>query len=215
MSSEDSDARFARFGRMVHRSLTVDAPFGSLSKGELELAVFSALVGAELVDSDDRPFRLAKALRCTPTRASSLVFNYRLRTLSSDPAKAGLLRAIRVVEDNEAAKHNQVILNVEDRFWREVLIDELKNHDVFTDSSFNRERLVLSAKSFVSACEKVFGDEGEKIAAAVRRATKDGKKRQPGEVIQSLVTGALGGAAKAAGSAAARPTIEFLASSIT
>ena len=107
--------------------------------------------------------------------------------MSSDPAEAGLLSAIRVVEDSEAAKQNRVILNVEDRFWREVLIDELKNHDVFTDGSFNRERLVLSAKSFVSACEKAFGEEGARIAAAVKQATKDGKKRSTGEVIQGLI----------------------------
>lgn len=214
MTQDDSDVRFARFGRAAHKSLTVDSPFGSLSKGELELALFSALVEADLVDPDDRPFRLAKTLRCTPARASSLVFNYRLRTLSSDPAEAGLLSAIRVVEDSEAAKQNRVILNVEDRFWREVLIDELKNHDVFTDGSFNRERLVLSAKSFVSACEKAFGEEGARIAVAVKQATKDGKKRSTGEVIQGLISGAMGGAAKTAGSAAARPTIELLASSL-
>ena len=131
-----------------------------------------------------------------------------------DPAKAGMLQAIRVVEDGEAARQNRVILNVEDRFWREVLIDEMKNHDVFTDSSFNRERLVLSANAFVSVCKGAFGDEGKRIAAAVDKATKGAKKRPAGEVIHALIIKAMGGAAQATGAAAAGPTIALIASSI-
>ena len=215
MGGEIEESQFERLGRAVHRVLTQDAPFGSLTKAELELALFTELVRAEIVDPDERAFRLAQALRCSPAKANSLVFNYRLRHTTADSVQDGLVRAIRVVKDAEAVRHRRVILNVEQRYWREVLVDELKNHGVFTDGSFNRERLTMDAKDFLAACEAMFGDTGSALAKAVRSAGR----RQPAEVVQELVGRAMGSAASTAGSqagaAVAGPTLELLANAVT
>ena len=215
MGGTIEENQFEQLGRAVHRVLTQDAPFGSLTKSELELALFTALVRVGIVDPDERAFRLAQALRCSPAKANSLVFNYRLRHTSADSVQEGLASAIRVVRDAEAVTHGRVILNVEQRYWREVLVDELKNRGVFTDGSFNRERLTMDAKDFLAACEVMFGDTGATLARAVRTAGR----RRPAEVVQDLVAKAMSGAASTAGgqagAAVAGPTLELLASAVT
>lgn len=197
------------FGELVHERLTKSVPFGSLSKTEIELAIYGALVDSGLVDRNLRPFDLAMKLRCTPTRANSLIFNHQLRMAADEKSEGSLSTAVNVVRDTSEAKKGKVVLNVEHRFWREALINRLKEHDIYTDTSFNRERLTMDEWSFVKACELVFGDDAKSIVSKVKRA----KKKKPAEVIESLMrsagTGATSGAGKVAGSAVTLSVLEL------
>ena len=205
-SAKPSEDILREFGDRVYSKVFQEVPFGSLSKSELELAIFSALVDSKGINPDQRPFKLARLLRCTPARASSLVFNYRLRTPSTEQGGDELVGAISVVRDLEAAKKKKVVINVEQRFWREVLISKLEDSGVFTDSSFNRERLTMDEDSFIDACEKLFGEPGKEIVGAVKKS----KKKGSAEAIQDLLAKvAVSGAVKAGGTALAMslPTI--------
>ncbi|MFT8394713.1 hypothetical protein [Propionibacterium sp.] len=174
-----------QFGRLVHQRLTKDAPFGSLSKSELELTIFSSLVESQILNLDLSSFDLARSLRCTPTRANSLVFNYHLRTSSSKNFNDELAAAVHIVKDKAAAEDHKVVLNVEQKFWREMLVNELKKHETFTDTSFNRERLTLDESQFLDACETLFGSRGEIIAKEVKKKDKGAEK--VAKIIQGML----------------------------
>lgn len=197
------------FGELIHERLAKSAPFGSLSKAEIELAIYGALIDSGLVEPNLRAFDLAMELRCTPTRANSLIFNHQLRMAADGKADGSLSAAVKVVRDASEAKKGKVVLNVEHRFWRESLINRLKEHDIYTDTSFNRERITMDEWSFIKACELIFGDDAKSIVSKVKRA----KKKKPAEVIESLMrsagTGAATGAGKVAGSAVTVSILEL------
>lgn len=201
-ATKPSAEELRTFGAQLHDALGA-APFGALSKSELELAYFSALVDSGIVDPSQSNFALARHLRCTPTKAGNLVFNYRLRSTASDGEAAlqkSLAEATKVVQDRANGKAGRVTLNIEDRFWRDALVNRLKELGAFTDTSFNRERLILDADVFIQHCPDLFGEDGEAVRQA---ATKAASKNRAEFVQAKLTAGTLRGAASVTVSALA------------
>lgn len=189
--NELNRARHAEFGAAV-RARLFESPFGSLPKSELEILLFTELVQAKIIDLDQMSnFELARKLRCTPAKANNLLFNYRLREAPNDEeaTQKKLADVTKIVKNTKSSNDGEVTLNVEDRFWRDELINQLKRQNIFTDTSFNRERLTLDAKLFYKACPDLFGGAGNEIANAAKSAnSKRGKFAK--NLISSLATGA-------------------------
>ncbi|WP_422114737.1 hypothetical protein [Brachybacterium sp. UNK5269] len=218
MSQKTPDLKkTTEFGRGVYNQIW-QAPFGSLPKSELEILLFTELVRSGIVDLDTvSNFDLARELRCSPTRASNLVFSYRLREAGEAEeyeVKQKLAEVTKIVTDLKNSRSGSVTLNVEDRFWQNELINRMKKSGVYTDSAFNRERVVVDEKSFFNACPDLFGDQGRRLKT---EANKAARKKQ--EVLASLLKKAAGGSATKAGASAvaaigANPSVADLAQSI-
>lgn len=192
------------FGRLAYAAIT-DAPFGSLPKSELELLLFSAMITSGIIDIDSASnFSLARRLKCSPTKASSMVFNHRLRGAAENAADTNsqLAAATKVVMNRKGSRDGEVTLNVEDRFWRSELTERLKEAGVYTDTSFNRERIILDEKSFYEVCPKVFGEAGKEISEEAKK--KSGKKKR---FLADLMNGLSVGAAKKVGGIAAEQIV--------
>ena len=174
-----------------------EMPFGAFSKGELEFAAFSALVESNLIDSNDPIFDLARALQCTPAKASALVFNDRLRSEPFDKVEWKKELAAATVVASVDVDKDLVVLNVENRFWRDALTNELKRQKVFTDTSFNRERITLDVNAFVEACDALFGEAGANLKREVKKAS-GGKKvaKQLQKFVATAQNAAVGVAVK-------------------
>ena len=63
----------------------------------MDLAIFSALVKADLVDPDAPVIDLARTLECTTAKVNNLVFNHRIRLSKKDEAER-LAKNVRLVE---------------------------------------------------------------------------------------------------------------------
>jgi hypothetical protein len=145
------------------------APLGSLSKSELDYLAFVALVDAGVVSADAPAFELAQLLEVTPAKVSAFVYAYRVRTQSPSSLLDDLADAIVLVA---LPADGNVVLNVEDRYWRETLISRLKAVGVYTDTSFNRERVTVPAAKFAHVLTAVFGERARGLSrrlAAERR----------------------------------------------
>lgn len=145
------------------------APLGALSKSELDYLAFVALVDAGVVSVDAPAFELAQQLEVTPAKVSTFVYQYRVRTQSPETLLDDLANAIVLVS---LPADGNVVLNVEDRYWRETLIARLKAVGVYTDTSFNRERVSVPADKFAHVLARVFGERAKGLAkklAAERR----------------------------------------------
>jgi hypothetical protein len=145
------------------------APLGSLSKSELDYLAFVSMVDAGVVSVDAPTFELAQLLEVTPAKVSAFVYAYRVRTQSPANLLDDLADAIVIVS---LPADGNVVLNVEDRYWRETLISRLKAVGVYTDTSFNRERVTVDASKFAHVLSAVFGERakglGRKLAAERR-----------------------------------------------
>jgi hypothetical protein len=145
------------------------APLGSLSKSELDYLAFVSLVDAGVVSVGAPAFELAQLLEVTPAKVSAFVYGYRVRTQSQENLLNDLANAIVIVS---LPSDGNVVLNVEDRYWRETLISRLKAVGVYTDTSFNRERVTVPATKFAHVLTAVFGERAKGLSKklnAVRR----------------------------------------------
>lgn len=136
-------------------------PLGSLSKSELDYLAFVSLVDAGVVSVDAPAFELAQQLEVTPAKVSTFVYQYRVRTQSPATLLDDLANAIVLVS---LPADGNVVLNVEDRYWRETLIAQLKTVGVYTDTSFNRERVTVPADKFAHVLTKVFGERAKGLS---------------------------------------------------
>ena len=137
------------------------APLGSLSKSELDYLAFVSLVDAGVISVDAPAFELAQLLEVTPAKVSAFVYGYRVRTQSQENLLDDLANAIVIVS---LPPDGNVVLNVEDRYWRETLISRLKAVGVYTDTSFNRERVTVPATKFAHVLTAVFGERAKGLS---------------------------------------------------
>src|SRR5580704_2550840 len=80
-----TDAQHARFARgFLERYLT--PAFGSLTKSEIDLLVFSLLHEVGFVRPSDSQYEIARRLRVTPARVRSLTMQMQLRDATQTDA---------------------------------------------------------------------------------------------------------------------------------
>jgi hypothetical protein len=172
--SKDAKARFA--DAVLER--VASAPFGTVAKRELDVAIFTGLVRAGAVDPYAPLFQTARQLGITPGRVRGLLYAYRLAEAGEAQEASVLLDRVRLVSLDPRA---DAVLNIEDAYDRDVFVAILKDHGVFTDTSFNRERVVMPAGALLDVLETVFADAPEELgveAAALRDAAKGGELRR-------------------------------------
>lgn len=173
------------------------APLGGIPKSELDYIVFVALLRAGYIRVDSPVFETAQLLQVTPAKVNALVYSYRLRTQTELGVLTELAAAIVVVA---IPLDGNVVLNVEDRYWRDALIARLKRAGVYTDTSFNRERVTVSSERFVQVLELVFAENATGLREAVEAERKRSGQANLVSSIQALPGKALGSAAAKAGS---------------
>ncbi|WP_141688829.1 hypothetical protein [Pseudarthrobacter enclensis] len=173
------------------------APLGGIGKSELDYIIFVGLLRAGYISIDSPVFETAQLLQVTPAKVNALMYSYRMRTQKDLGVLAELAAAIDVV-----AIHldGNVILNVEDRYWRDTLIARLKRAGVYTDTSFNRERVSVGSDRFVEVLELVFAENAQGLREAVEAERKRNAKSNLVSIIRTLPGKAAGSAAAKAGS---------------
>ena len=172
----------AIFGREIYRQI-FKAPFGAISKTELDQVLLAALIHVGQIDPDAPIYETARKLQLTTTRAESLLHGYRLRAFTGELTLAQIAEHVYLAEFDRA--NNKLILNVESRFWREAFIHALKQKSYFTDSSFNRERLVVDLNHFLLFLAGEF-QEHELIAAA-KKLVKNNKSDQRKDIFLKII----------------------------
>lgn len=132
------------------------SPFGTVPKRELDVALFGGLIAAGYISDVDPIFVTAKRLGITPGRAKSMLYSYRM-SQDTGPGFVRMLSAVRVVS---LERGGDAVLNVEDAYWRDAFVARLKEVGVFTDGSYNSERVVIDADQFLGAFDDAFGNDG-------------------------------------------------------
>jgi len=170
-------------GREVAAGLS-DVPFGSIPKSELDQLIFRALVAAGIVSLGSSNFELARQLQISVARVQAIKFAYRIRDSSVDDDT--LLRD-GVFFVPRASGTEILVFSIEDRYTREVAIARLKTVNAFTDSSFNRERLVVPTADFEEFVGVLFPNDARELTSAVARIRRDKKLHTAAEAVASLI----------------------------
>lgn len=149
------------------------APLGGVPKSELDYKIFVALIRSGYIHVDAPVFETAQLLQVTPAKVNALTYSYRMRIQTEQGLLAELAAAIVVVAH---AIERQCCFHFEDRFWRDTLIAHLKRAHVYTDTSFNRERVTVSSEKFVNVLESVFPDNAPDSGLLLKRPESEAEK---------------------------------------
>lgn len=159
--------------------------FGSRSKTEVDLLVFSALVEAAAIDPEAPLFDIARALSISPARARALVFNWQLRTFSPTDLRTAFAKAIK--KTRFAKDGTLLTFGIESPLVREELIASLKRKGFFADASFSKEIVRLPVEALVEFLDEIIGEkEKEEVRSAL---VKD--KQLPDTSFKALAKGVL------------------------
>jgi hypothetical protein len=161
-----------------------DVPFGAIPKSELDQLIFRALVSAGIVSLSSSNFELARQLQISVARVQAIKFAYRIRDSSVDDDT--LLRD-GVFFVPRASDTQTLVFSIEDRYTREVAIARLKTVNTFTDSSFNRERLVVATGDFEEFVGVLFPKDAKELKGAVARIRRKERLHTAAEAVSSLI----------------------------
>ena len=127
------------------------APFGSLSKPELENLLFKHMLNEGVITYSEGVFPLSMRLQISLTKARNLIYTYEQRELSrelhqSDLNSVGLptsLEAIMSETKFEIRDANHISFGVENPFQKTLLEYLVRRAGYFSDGSFSSEIIVL------------------------------------------------------------------------
>jgi hypothetical protein len=160
--------------------------FGTRSKSEIDLLVFSALIAAGAVDPDGPIFDTARSLNLSPTRVRNLLLNWQLRSSTKSDLRSGFAKALKKTRFSKDG--TLLTFGVESPLLREEIVASLKRKGFFSDASFSKEIVRLPVDAFVEFLDELLDDATKD---EVRRIlVKD--KQLPDKSFKALATGILG-----------------------
>lgn len=180
--SDDERAQFT--SKFLERFL--DPAFGSLSKSETDLLVFSLLHEVGAINHGMTQYRIARNLRITPTRVRSLTMQMELRdiTQTEDSLRQ---RIVDIISRSRFVKNGSMIqFGIEDPLLREDIVERLKKLGATADSSFNRELVRIQLDAFVDFITDLLQEDRQKV---VRKALLKAGMRD--DSIKGMLKGAL------------------------
>lgn len=161
--------------------------FGTRSKSEIDLLVFSCLVEAGAIDPDAPIYDLSRALNVTPTRVRNLILNWQLRSRPQHgDMRDDIVAALRKTRFSGDGK--SITFGVESPLLKEEITARLKRKGVFSDASFSKELVKLPIDSFVEFLDELVDDKTKEQVK--NTLVKD--KQRPDRSFKALATGVLG-----------------------
>lgn len=186
MGDQGTD-RFTALGETIYRELR-SLPFGSRTKTETDLMLFSALVDAGIVDLSAPPFQTALTLRTTPTKLQNLIYQYRLRRHDQqEDAKPPILAVIK--QSRVTLDGNYITFGVEDRFLRERLLADLREHDVHADTSHNRALVRLSFDHLITYCRATTSKQWLETIEKIIKTETGVQRKDTGWYVRQILRG--------------------------
>jgi hypothetical protein len=179
-------ARAADFTRHVIQGY-LDPAFGSRSKAETDLLIFTALVRARGIDPNGPIYVIARAFNITPGRARTLVLNWQLRDDSYRGELTEMLRA--ALSRTKFSKDGTYLaFGVESPLLKEEIVARLKANRVFSDATFSKDLVRLPVDAFVDFLDDLVDPDVKR--AFVAELVKD--KQIADRSFKGVMTGILG-----------------------
>lgn len=160
--------------------------FGTRSKSETDLLVFSALIAAGAIDPDAPVFETARSLNITPARVRNLLLNWQLRSTTVVDLRQAFAKALRRTRFSKDG--TLLAFGIENPLLKEEIVASLKRKGFFSDASFSKEIIRLPVEALVEFLDEILDD---KTKEDVRSALiKD--KQLPDKSFKALAIGVLG-----------------------
>lgn len=139
--------------------------FGTATKSQYEQLVFHLFAQNGAIDLERSDFAIAQDLGCTPSKISGLRYSHfqQLTRLTGNvDSRNGVVnelgRHVKVDLRPSHTNDENTTLYIREKYWRDLFRDKAYEFGVFTDTSFNRERVVVSTESLENYFWYLFAD---------------------------------------------------------
>lgn len=167
----------------------IEHGFGSMNKNDFEVFIFSYLVKEHAVYKDKSNFELSILLRIPESKVKRLRYESDLKYTSKDDNNDGLKNRLNKVLSKANLKFKdkqQIQFVIEDVYLRSYLDDYLKKKGYFSDTSFNREIVIINLDTLSYLMENILDKE---VANVLETATKQmGRKLKFRELLEKITS---------------------------
>lgn len=122
--------------------------FGSISKREIDIVMFSNLVDAEIWGSNPNPYDVVRDLKVTKAKAKSLLYEYNLRKSSDKTLTEQMVQLLETPLLDKIVTSRKIGVEVENPLLKEHIRNILKKLGYITDTSFNNDILYMSFEAY-------------------------------------------------------------------
>lgn len=169
----------------------IEHGFGSMNKNDFEVFIFSYLVKEHAVYKDKSNFELSILLRIPESKVKRLRYESDLKYTSKDNNNDGLKIRLNKVLSKANLKFKdkqQIQFVIEDVYLRSYLDDCLKKNGHFSDTSFNREIVIINLDTLSYLMENILDKE---VANVLETATKQmGRNLKLRELLEKITSDA-------------------------
>lgn len=201
------DKLAAAFGRKFIANYVTTA-FGVLPKTEIDLLVFSLLIGAEIIDPNGSIYRIARALNITPTKARGLLFQHQLRTMSEEEADHAVMIALTTARYRKEG--DNLAFGVHSPLIYAAIRAKMQDGGVFADVSLSGDILRVSPEQFGKAIASLLTPSQAKHLIERLRKKKDIDESKLRKALEKVGTEVATEALKKGGELAVHHSFEAL-----
>ena len=123
--------------------------FGSISKREIDIMMFSKLVDVGVFGNKPQVYDIMRELRITRAKANNLLYEYNLRENDSDDdMNQQLVDLLSNPLLDKVISQRKVGIEIENRLLKDYIRNILKEMGYITDTSFNKDILYMSFEAY-------------------------------------------------------------------
>ena len=135
--------------------------FGSMSKRDVDILLFSALQDLEIIDQNPQIYDIVQLLHITRAKARNLIYESALRRTSAEDMttylKDGLKRVI--VKPIFLREGDKVCIEIDNPLLIDYIRQQLRDLGYITDGSFSPELIKMTTTAFSKLYSSLFSDE--------------------------------------------------------
>ena len=181
---ELSDQQKISFADVVLSRLDHE-PISAISKSEIELLVFKAFLEAGGFELTTPPFEISQKTMMPLSKVENLIYKVHLGVRNPDEQFADLARNIHFVGAD--VTNGTLILSVENKFFRELLISKLRALNVYVNGTFNKELLYISEANFDAVISLISANGKKELKAAKESVAKKFKTQRFADAIGPIM----------------------------
>lgn len=145
--------------------------FGSMSKREFDILLFSKLQDIKVFDKDPEVYELVRSLRVTRNKARNLLYESKLRKTDEDELNEELKNTLinaMFFKDGE-----NISLEIGNPLLVDHIKDKLKKLGHITDGSFSNELIKMKTSAFINLFEEMMSSDNPKYLEEVKQKLID------------------------------------------
>lgn len=149
--------------------------FGSMTKHDIDLNVFSMLLKVGVFSSNKEVYEIMRILKVTRTKARNLIYESSLRMMQDNQLEEHLKKLInKPLLERDGDK---ISIEIDNPLLVDYVKKRLKDLDHLTDGAFSPELIRMSYSAFVDLYVKLFPEKEKHLRKElIRLHVKDGVK---------------------------------------